>query len=319
MRVLITGATGFVGACLTRRLLELGHEIHLFTRQTANKWRIADIAAQVTLHDVDLRNAHAVEHSVASIRPNKIFHLATYGGFSFQKDVNAIYATNFMGTVNLVHACEKVSFDCFIHTGSSSEYGIKTHPLKESDLLEPVGNYAVSKAAATLFCRSEALLKGLPIAVLRLFSPFGPWDDPQRLIPYVIASALNKIDPNLSSPAAVRDYIFIDDVIDAYLAIMESSITAGEIYNVGSGRQTDIGKVVARIVTILDNGVMPRWGAESPKRPEPEVWVADTGKMKTQFNWTATTCLEDGLQQTISWMREHPAGDTKQKNGLVLL
>lgn len=307
MRVLVTGATGFVGACLTRRLLEMGHEIHVFVRQTANSWRIADIAHHLVLHDVDLRDAHAVEQTVASIRPNKIFHLATYGGFSFQKDVDAIYAANLLGTVNLIHACEKVGFDCFIHTGSSSEYGIKTEPMKESDLLEPLGDYAVSKAAATLFCRSEALQKGLPIVTLRVFSPYGPWDDPQRLIPYVIASLLNGTSPELSSPASVRDYIFIDDVIDAYLAVMGASITAGEIYNVGSGRQTGIGEVVDRIVSALDNGVMPRWGAESPKRPEPNVWVADTGKMKTHFNWEATTCLEDGLQQTISWMRNNMA------------
>lgn len=123
----------------------------------------------------------------------------------------------------------------------------------------------------------------------------------------MIASLLNGTSPELSSPASVRDYIFIDDVIDAYLAVMGASITAGEIYNVGSGRQTGIGEVVDRIVSALDNGVMPRWGAESPKRPEPNVWVADTGKMKTHFNWEATTCLEDGLQQTISWMRNNMA------------
>jgi nucleoside-diphosphate-sugar epimerase len=289
----------------------MGHEIHAVARQAANRWRIADIAPHVVLHDVDLRDAHAVEQTVASIRPDKIFHLATYGGFSFQKDADAIYATNFLGTVNLVRACEKVGFDCFMHTGSSSEYGLKTGPMRETDLLEPLGDYAVSKAAATLFCRSEALQKGLPIVTLRIFSPYGPWDDPQRLIPYVIASLLNGAVPVLSNPASMRDYIFIDDVIDAYLAVMVADITVGEIYNVGSGRQSGIGEVVDTILRALDNGVMPRWGAESPKRPEPAVWVADAGKMKTHFNWETTTSLEGGLQQTISWMREHLASYTR--------
>ena len=215
MSILVTGATGFVGACLTRRLLEMGHEVHIVARWTANRWRIADIAPHLVQHDVDLRDAYAVEQAVASIRPDKIFHLATYGGFSFQKDVVAIYAANFLGTVNLVRACEKVGFDCFMHTGSSSEYGIKTGPMKESDLLEPLGDYAVSKAAATLFCRSEALQKGLPIVTLRIFSPYGPWDDPQRLIPYGIDALLNGTAPALSSSASVRDYIYIDDVMDA--------------------------------------------------------------------------------------------------------
>lgn len=306
MRTLVTGATGFVGACLTRRLLELGHEIHILVRQTSDRWRISGIASHIVQHDVDLRDAHAVEQAVASIRPDRIFHLATYGGFSFQKNVDAIYAANFQGTVNLVHACEKVGFDSFIHTGSSSEYGMKAEPMKEHDLLEPLGDYAVSKAAATLFCRSEALQKGLPIATLRIFSPYGPWDDPQRLIPYVIASALNKINPELSSPGSVRDYIFIEDVLDAYLAVMEAGIIPGEVCNVGSGRQTGIGDVVDRIVGILDNGVLPKWGMTLPGRPEPAVWVADTNRMKTRFNWEAATSLDDGLLQTIAWMRENP-------------
>jgi nucleoside-diphosphate-sugar epimerase len=307
MRVLVTGATGFIGACLTRGLLEMGLEVHAFVRQTANRWRISDLAPHIILHDVDLRNAQAVEQTVASIRPNKIFHLATYGGFSSQKDADAIYAANFLGTVNLVRACEKVGFDCFINTGSSSEYGIKSEPMKESDLLEPLGNYAVSKAAATLFCRSEALLKNLPIATLRVFSPYGPWDDPQRLIPYVTASLLNGDVPALSNPASVRDYICIDDVIDAYLAVMDADIVAGEIYNVGSGRQTGIGEVVDRIVNTIDNGIVAVRGAEASKRPEPDVWVANIDKMKIQFNWEPATSLETGLQHTITWMRENVA------------
>lgn len=311
MRVLVTGATGFVGACLTRRLLEMGHEVHAFVRQTANRWRIADIASRIVLHDVDLRDADAVEQAVDAIRPANIFHLATYGGFSFQKDVAAIYAANFMGTVNLVHACQKIGFDRFIHTGSSSEYGLKTAPMKETDLLEPLGDYAVSKAAATLFCRSEALQKGLPIATLRIFSPYGPWDDPQRLIPYVIATLLDGTVPALSNPASVRDYIFIDDVIDAYLSVLDAEIIPGEIYNVGSGVQTGIGKVVDRAVSIIDTGIMPRWGVENSKRPEPAVWVADASKMKTHFNWEAVTRLEDGLLQTISWMRANLASYIK--------
>lgn len=311
MKILVTGATGFVGACLTRRLLGMGHEMHAFVRQTANKWRIADIAPHIVLHDVDLRDAHAVEQALHSIRPGNIFHLATYGGFSFQEDVDAIYAANFTGTVNLVHACQKVGFDRFIHTGSSSEYGMKTGHMKEMDLLEPLGDYAVSKAAATLFCRSEALQKGLPIVTLRIFSPYGPWDDPKRLIPYVIASLLGGNVPALSNPASVRDFIFIDDVIDAYLAVMDAAITAGEIYNVGSGVQTGLGEVVNRIVRAIDNGIKPRWGAEPPRRLEPAEWVADVGKIKTHFNWEAATSLDEGLQQTISWMSEHLASNTK--------
>lgn len=305
MRVLITGATGFVGACLTRRLLELGHEIHIFVRPESNRWRIADIVQGLTLHNVDLRDAQVVEQAVIAIKPECVFHMATYGGFSFQQKVESIYAANFLGTVNLVHACEKTGFECFVNTGSSSEYGLKSQAMMESDLLEPLGDYAVSKAAATLFCLSEATQKNLPIINLRIFSPYGPWDDPKRLIPYVMSTLLNEKAPVLSNPVSVRDYIFIDDIIDAYLAVLGAAIVPGAIYNVGSGRQTSIGNVVTKIVTMIGDDVLPIWGARGMQRPEPAKWEADISALVSHCNWQPVVSLDDGLQRTIEWMKEN--------------
>lgn len=303
MRVLVTGATGYVGACLTRRLLELGHDIHIFVRPESNKWRIADIAHELILHNVDLCDAPAVEKAVSNIKPECIFHLATYGGFSFQQNVTSIYAANFLGTVNLVHACEKTGFKYFVNTGSSSEYGLKSQVMKENDLLEPLGDYAVSKAAATLFCRSEAIQKNLPIISLRIFSPYGPWDDPKRLIPYVISSLLNGMAPTLSNPTSVRDYIYIDDVVDAYLAVIGAAIIPGAVYNVGSGRQTSIGDMVSKIKDAIGNGVSPLWGARMIQRPEPSNWVADINALKSHCHWQPAIGPGDGLNKTINWMR----------------
>lgn len=311
MRMLVTGATGFVGACLTRKLLELGHEVHVFVRPESNRWRIADLAHELILHDVDLRDAQTVEREVTAIKPEGIFHLATYGGFSFQQNVEAIYAANFLGTINLVTACEKTGFTCFVNTGSSSEYGLKMQPMKESDLLEPLGDYAVSKAAATLFCRSEAIQKNLPIINVRIFSPYGPWDDPQRLIPYVMSSLLNGKAPALSNPASVRDYIYIDDVIDAYLAVLGSNVVPGAIYNVGSGRQTNIGNVVSKISSRIDNGVLPVWGTRDIQRPEPSSWTADITALASRYSWNPKVDLDNGLASTITWMSENLSSYTQ--------
>lgn len=228
-KVLVTGATGFVGACLTRRLVDAGHEVHLCTRAESDRWRIADLLGDVREHEVNLRDRPSVEKAVRSIEPKIICHLATYGGFASQRESTAIYEVNLLGTVNLLRACEQTGFDLFINTGSSSEYGIKSQPMRESDLLEPIGDYGVSKAAASLFCSAEARETCLPIVTLRLFSPFGPWDDPKRLIPFVIKSFLRGEVPKLSTPASVRDYIFIDDVVDSYLHLIENPPVQGEI------------------------------------------------------------------------------------------
>ena len=300
MKVLVTGATGFVGACLTRRMVEQGDEVHVFSREKSNRWRIADLADRLVDHFVDLTDADCVQIAIERIRPDGIFHLATYGGFADQQDTTAIVGANFLGTINLLRASERVGFQFFINTGSSSEYGIKQEPMRETAIAEPIGDYGVSKLAATAFCQSEAVQKNLPIFTIRLFSPYGYWDDPKRLIPYVIQSFLKQEAPRLSTPHSVRDYIFIEDILRLYQHIAQAPHLPTGIYNAGSGRQTSLGEVVDLIREIVGSKVAPAWGSVGVKRTEPAVWLADTDKTR-QIGWQAAIDLREGLRRTIEW------------------
>ena len=176
--------------------------------------------------------------------------------------------------------------------------------MEELDILEPLEAYGVSKSASTLFCQSEGTAKKLPIVTLRLFSPFGPWDDQKRLIPYLIKSILRGEAPKLSTPESVRDYIFIDDVLDAYTAVVEQTFY-GEIFNIGSGTQHTIGAVVAATRGILQKGPEPVWGSVQKLRPEPAVWVANVDKARQKFSWKPAATLKGGLEQTIAWMKNN--------------
>src|SRR3989338_6947420 len=177
-RVLLTGATGFVGANLARRLLREGYEVHVLTRKTSDRWRLANILPSLHDHIVDLREVAKLNKVVGSIKPDIICHLATaaiYGGVHLpEKDLIDI---NLWGTFNLINACEKINYSCFINTGTSSEYGPKPHRMRETDFCQPINMYGITKLAAALYAQLVAKSSQKPIIHLRLFSPYGPYDE----------------------------------------------------------------------------------------------------------------------------------------------
>ena len=242
---------------------------------------------------------------VTSINPGIIFHLATYGGHWLQQDVQEIIQSNIIGTVNLLNVCAMIDFDCFVNTGSSSEYGLKSQAMLESDLLEPITNYGASKASATLFCQTIAKSRDLPVVSLRLFSPYGPYEDASRLIPTVVMASLSGEDPLLASGKSVRDFIFIDDVLNLYLKLIELKISSGEIFNVGSGTQHSVSEVVDKIITLTEANIKPIWGSFSRPVKEPEIWKADLNKTITMLKWEPKIGIDQGLKETIDWFKQH--------------
>lgn len=213
-----------------------------------------------------------------------------------------MFGTNLAGTFHLLAACAETGFDRFVHAGSSSEYGIKSTPMSEKDPLAPEDAYGASKAGASLWCRAIAASWKLPVATLRLFSPYGPWDDPVRLIPTAARAFLDGRSPRLASPSGVRDFVFVDDVVDAFLLAATVPSAAGEILNIGSGRQTTVGEVVDILSRLIPGAPAPSWNAV-PARPGSPVWVADIGHARRLLGWEPKVPLEEGLQRTIEWMR----------------
>lgn len=305
-KILVTGATGFIGANLTHYLVSQGCRPHITLRKESNTWRINEILKKLHIHYVDLSDKDRIKKIILMIKPRIIYHCATYGGFSFQADSDKIINTNIIGTINLVNACRKIEFDCLVNTGSSSEYGLKKQPMKESDLLEPINDYGISKATATLFCQSVAMREKLPIATLRLFSPYGYFESQARLIPSVILSCLNKTNPELSCPDSVRDFIFIDDVINAYTNVLENNNKIrGEIFNIGYGRQYSVGEVVNKIIDLISDKIKPQWESISNLRVEPTSWIADISKAKEILKWMPCNNLDAGLIKTIDWLKRN--------------
>lgn len=307
-RVLISGGAGFVGANLARRLLRDRHDVHLLIRNAQDEWRIEAIRADVSLHVADLQDRDAVARAAAQARPEWVFHLATHGAYSWQTDLSRIMTTNVVGTANLLEACLRTGFDAFVNTGSSSEYGLKDFPATEDEQVEPNSYYAVSKASATLLCRYAAHSNNLPVPTLRLYSVYGPYEEPNRLIPALIVHGLRGALPPLTDPNTARDFVYVDDVVDAYLlAATRHGADPGAIYNVGSGTQTSLRGVVELARAALGIAGEPLWGSMPDRVWDTSSWVADTRKIGAELGWQPTHTIDTGFRRTVEWLRDDPA------------
>jgi nucleoside-diphosphate-sugar epimerase len=305
--VLVTGGTGFVGANLVEQLVRDGHRVHLFVRDGYKDWRIRDFLPHLQIHPVNLLDPEALRAAVTAICPDWVFHLAAYGAYSWQREQNQAVQTNFFGTMNLVEACRSTGFDAFIHSGSSSEYGAKARATSENDLLEPNSDYAVTKASATMFCRYTAQRFKLPIFTLRLYSVFGPYEEPGRLIPTLILKGLQGQLPPLAHPETARDFIFTEDVTCACISVAVSgaSLPFGEIYNVGSARQTTLKEVVETTREIFQISNEPIWGSMQNRAWDTEIWRANNAKLRAT-GWQPTFNFRAGYLRTIEWFRQNP-------------
>jgi nucleoside-diphosphate-sugar epimerase len=302
---LVTGAGGFVGANLCRRLAQAEGELHIFVKPTTRLWRLDGIVDKLVVHHVDLCDARAVEERVAAIKPSVIYHLATRGAYPSQNDGDSILLVNVFGLWNLVNACAKRGCELFVNTGSSSEYGRKTFAMRETDNLEPDSYYAVAKAAQSLLARLCSRTIDLPLVTLRLFSVYGPFEEPTRLIPRLMMAALFDEPIKMASPNTARDFVYVDDVVDTYMDVEGLSRLSGEILNVGTGVQSSLADVVATTEALLGRKIRNlAWGDLPPRAWDTDVWVADVSKLRRMASAYPNTTLREGIARCLDWFKE---------------
>lgn len=313
-RVVVTGGTGFVGANLVRYLLDAGHELHLIVRPQHATWRLESIRERVHIHVLDLLDPAELERFFRGLSPHWIFHLAVYGAYSSQRDLGQMIATNITATANLLHASLNVGFESFVNTGSSSEYGIKQHAANEFESLDPNSYYACTKAAATHLCRHLARERDADITTLRLYSAYGPYEEPTRLIPTLALAALRGQLPPLVSPQTARDFVYVEDVCRAYLlAASRPQAERGAIYNVGSGVQTTLEEAVRQVREICQIDTLPQWGSMPNRQWDAQTWVADATKIERELGWQPECDFAEGFRRTMAWFVAHK--DLLSNNG----
>lgn len=311
-RVVVTGGTGFVGANLIRRLLRDGHEPVLFVRPGFASWRIESIRPQITVREVDLGDAAALVAALDAARPRWVFHLAAHGAYSWETDAAEMHRTNVVGTANLLEATARVGVETFVNAGSSSEYGRQDHAPSEDEDGRPDTSYGITKAAATALCVAAASTHTARIRTLRLYSAYGPFEDPRRLLPALVVHGLRGTFPPLVSQHTARDFVHVDDVAEALMLAAEDSVgEPGAIYNIGTGVQTTVGEAVETARRVMGIAGEPAWGTMPARVWDTDTWVADVRKSRAVLGWSARRTFEDGLRQMIAWLKNDP--DMRQR------
>lgn len=300
--VLITGAGGFIGANLIGRLLKDSYPVHALLKPSTDLWRIRDVESKIHRHSILLQDGKGIQKVVRLIKPAIIFHLAAHGAYATQNNLDEMIATNIIGTANLLQALESVPYRIFVHVGSSSEYGLKALPMRETDMLDPMSYYAATKASATLLGQVMARSSRKPIVTVRPFSVYGPYEEPSRFIPTIIRAVKNKEAIRLTPGQTRHDFVFVGDVIDACMkTITKREKLSGEILNIGTGIQHTNERVVQALFRVTKLSVPIHKGQYPARSWDTPYWVADTIHTQHALGWKATTTLSQGLLATYRW------------------
>ena len=296
VKILITGAAGFIGANLTRKLIKTGNEINILIKETSNLWRINDVVSNCNVHKIDLKKVEDVRNVVKEVNPELVYHCAGHGIYSSQKNNTEIFSTNILGTFNLLNALnENNNLRRLVNLGSFFEY-----------LTNPTDPYTISKITQTKLAEHFFKEKKLPIITLRLFTPYGKFDSPGRLICDLMIALIRNKPLEIFSKYTKRDFIHIDDVITALEIASQQPDITGEIIDIGTGNEISVEEIVSMSNQLSDNELVINWN--DTKQREVDILPENIflGRQQTQkLNWNPSTSLEDGLQRTIEWYKQN--------------
>jgi len=303
--IFVFGASGFIGANLLNTILKYRTDCFAITHNPRSAWRLRllNIEAGNILH-CDINYKKSVENIFRSHAPKTIFNLSAYGAYSKQTNTNLIYETNVLGTVNILEQCKDIK--AYVHAGSSSEYGLNSANPKEESPLLPNSHYSVSKISTAYLLSFFSRFHHLRCLNLRLYSVYGPWEEPDRLIPKMIEYGLNKTYPPLVNPSTTRDFIYIDDCVEAFLdsAHNITEENSGLSLNIGSGEKTTLQHLADTCQQLFDIKDMPAWGSMENRSWDTVEWYGNYEKASKFINWQPKISLKDGLQKFADWQKE---------------
>jgi UDP-glucose 4-epimerase len=297
--VLVTGASGFVGSHVVRNLVRQGFD-------TVSVFHKAGFEEDQRHIRLDLRDAGALRRLFRQFHFSAVIHLAAAGVSAEAEDFEDLVAVNTLATASLARTALANDVERFLYIGSGFEYRPQAHAMDESTPLGAPNLYGASKAAGWMLLQTLHRMEGLPLVTFRPFSIYGPGENPTKLVPYTILQALHGEPVRLTLGSQVRDYVFVEDVVEALRLGLTASSAVGQVYNIGSGPNE------ARSVRQMVEEILSRMGAParlcwfdraSRSRRDPPYLVADPTKAHIELGWRPRVGLEEGLARTVAWYK----------------
>lgn len=310
-RVLVTGAGGFIGSHLTERLLELGAAPRALVHyRGSGSWGWLEHASckdKIEVVAADVRDRDGVRQAMKDI--DIVFHLAALIAIPYSYEAPASFIeTNVNGTLNLLQAAREFGVQRMVHTSTSEVYGTARYvPIDEAHPLQAQSPYAASKIAADKLVESFALSYGFPAVTVRPFNTFGPRQSARAIIPTIMTQCLTDRVVHLGNLAPRRDMNYVSDTVEGFVQAAASPRAVGRTINIGSGRETSIEELVKLIAELVGKPVEIELD-EARVRPghsEVERLLASAAVARELLGWEPVVSLEDGLQMTFDWVREH--------------